>query len=342
MEFIKFPKIYEIITSHKNNNHRIDNHMVNKQEWIVTEKIHGANVSIYVNQDEIKLAKRTGFLEEKEVFFGFSHLKNKLENPSLNIFKKLSREFKSLNYVIIYGELCGGWYPEQPDKWPGAIPSGRITPAGKIIISQKYRAVQEGVYYSDFISVIVFDIIVVLNDGTKIPINYDKIIELCQQERLVVNMPLARGKYTDMINYDINFDSMIPKLLGKEMSINNTCEGVVVRPVDYNDIGFCSVKIKNNSFSEICQKSSFNKNDEEQALIIILSSMVNNNRLYNIVSEIGIDISLENKEEIVKELIDDIIVEYHCRYDIPWNDYQEKIKLLNDKCNNLILECLHP
>ena len=333
MEFIKFPKTYETVSSHN-----IDHSKIDSKEWMVTEKIHGANVSIYVNKSEIKLAKRTGFLEESEVFFGFSYLKNKLENPAFNIFKKLSNDYETLDYVIIYGELCGGWYPESPGEWLGAKASGRITPDGKIVVPQKIRGIQEGVYYSNSIGMIVFDIIVVLDDKTQIPINYDYIIQLCQDERLDVNIPLARGSYNDMIHYDINFDSLIPKVFGKEMAINNTCEGIVIRPVDYSDIGFCSVKIKNKYFAEICDKSPFTKNDEEQALIFILSSMVNYNRLYNVVSEIGIDVNEENREEIVKELIDDIITEYHCKYDIPWTNYEEKIKYLNDMCNNLLLE----
>lgn len=331
MEFIKYPKTHRNI-----NGFDIDNNKINKLEWIATEKMHGANCGIYSNGSEIKLAKRSGFLEEDEKFYGFKQLKPKLEKRVNDIFNQLKQQNPKLNHIIIFVELIGGWFPESPSDWKGAWTEGRINSEGIIMIPQKYRAVQEGVYYGSKCDVVVFDIWMIMEDNTQIYINYDEIISLCDSCGLTIVKPLARGTFKKLVNYDIKFNSTIPKMWGYTTLANNLAEGIVIRPVDYNDVGFCKVKIKNDVFAKICDKSTFTKNDTDQAVTILLNGMVNFERYYNVITETGIDVTEENKEKIVNDIVDDIVIDYHQKYDLPWENYNEKMDNLRRNCIILV------
>lgn len=333
MDFIKYPKTHRNIKQCE-----IDINKVNKLEWIATEKMHGANCSIYSNGSQIKLAKRSGFLEENENFYGFRQIKSKLENPVNNIFNELKQQHSELSYMIIFGELIGGWFPESPDNWEGAWTEGRINSEGTIMVPQKNRAVQEGIYYGNHCGIIVFDIWMIMKDKKQVYINYDEIMYLCDKNRLDVIKPLAKGTFNKVSNFDINFNSTIPKMWGYTMTelANNLAEGIVVRPVDYNDIGFCKVKIKHDIFATICDKSEFKKEDTEQAVTIILNGMINYERFYNVVTETGIEVCQENRDDIIREIIDDIIVDYHQRYDLPWENYDETMKNIQHQCSIIV------
>ena len=85
-------------------------------EYIVTEKIHGANFSVAVPPDgEVSFASRGGILKPGDNFFGFR---------SQGIDKYLAPRARKLRdalvadgnastaaTVVVYGELCGGEYP---------------------------------------------------------------------------------------------------------------------------------------------------------------------------------------------------------------------------------------
>ena len=85
-----------------------------KTDWVVTEKIHGANFSVSTDGSEVRFAKRKEFLPPGEDFFDYQSLKDKLENQAKEIFQILRTERTALQKVTIYGELFGGEYPH-PD-----------------------------------------------------------------------------------------------------------------------------------------------------------------------------------------------------------------------------------
>ena len=61
MQFIKYPSLTNHYVVHKANFINPDN------QYVSTEKIHGSNVSIVIdNQDNIEIAKRTSFLTDHE------------------------------------------------------------------------------------------------------------------------------------------------------------------------------------------------------------------------------------------------------------------------------------
>jgi Rnl2 family RNA ligase len=338
MKFIKFHKIYEKIEDYK-----IDNTKLKKVEWIATEKIHGSNFSIYISDKSVKCAKRNGFLEKDDIFYDYKYVIKNNVNKLRKLYKTLKEKYK-FNYIIIYNELFGGWFPDEPKSWKGPVDDNRITKDGKIIISHKLRAIQEGIYYCNQIDIIILDIVLVtLNDSNPENISlfavpYNEIIKLANEIDLKVSMPLLTGKLEEILKYDINFDSTIPKYLNYPHLKYNTAEGIVIRPNDYNETGFCSIKIKNKKFSEICSASSFNKFETGITPKSLLIGMININRLNNVLSKSGMKLNQENKQKILKDFIEDIIIDYHINYyKIPITNYNEIYEFLNKKCLNLIM-----
>jgi hypothetical protein len=72
----------------------------NKSKWIVTEKVHGSNFSIYYVDGEIKFSKRNDILKENEWFYNYQLIKDKL----IRNIKKISGLLNQKN-IILYSEL---------------------------------------------------------------------------------------------------------------------------------------------------------------------------------------------------------------------------------------------
>lgn len=72
-------------------------------EWVVTEKIHGANFSFWCDGKEVKVASRTQFVDG--TFYNCQAVINRYEKGILEIHHILCKEG---DIVVIYGELFGG------------------------------------------------------------------------------------------------------------------------------------------------------------------------------------------------------------------------------------------
>jgi len=62
-----------------------------KSKWIVTEKVHGSNFSIYYMDGKIEFSKRNDILKEDEWFYNYQLIKDKL----IRSMKKGRRSHKS-------------------------------------------------------------------------------------------------------------------------------------------------------------------------------------------------------------------------------------------------------
>lgn len=86
------------------------------KKWVLTEKVHGANLSLTAWMEtsenvKVKIGKRKGFLQEREVFFGLQsqvELIEQIKKGAERVFHALSKENPNLWAVIVYGELFGG------------------------------------------------------------------------------------------------------------------------------------------------------------------------------------------------------------------------------------------
>lgn len=111
--------------------------MFKKTDWVVTEKIHGANFGIATNGLEVRFAKRKEYLQPGEDFFNYLSLQAKLAQQAKEIFRLL-QPTTQLQRIYIYGELFGGEYPHPEVKAVAGV-----------------QAVQTGVYYSPQLNIVL-------------------------------------------------------------------------------------------------------------------------------------------------------------------------------------------
>ena len=105
-------------------------HALDKGQWVVTEKIHGANFSFAYENQKLRFAKRKEYLGWHDDFFGFQEVVSRLEDRVLALFEQLSLDVRADRYIL-YGELFGGQYPHP------AVPA-----------HPGVAAIQTGVYYA--------------------------------------------------------------------------------------------------------------------------------------------------------------------------------------------------
>jgi len=56
-----------------------------KLQWVVTEKVHGANFSVVYEDGNLKYAKRKEYLSWNDDFFGFQLVINNIENNIMRL-----------------------------------------------------------------------------------------------------------------------------------------------------------------------------------------------------------------------------------------------------------------
>lgn len=78
------------------------------------EKVHGANFSFVTNGIDVKVAKRSSFVEPGDQFFNTDEVYNKYKDCALKAFELHKKEAPDLETLHIYGEFFGGTYPH-PD-----------------------------------------------------------------------------------------------------------------------------------------------------------------------------------------------------------------------------------
>jgi hypothetical protein len=62
-----------------------------KVDWVVTEKIHGANFAMRTDGNETIFAKRKEFLTDEEDFFGYHQMRPKL----------IDRLLSTVNFLVV-------------------------------------------------------------------------------------------------------------------------------------------------------------------------------------------------------------------------------------------------
>lgn len=159
-------------------------------QWVVTEKIHGSNITFYTNGRDIRMAKRTSILTESEAlkFYNCNDVKAKYEKSIFRAFelaKELNPEMKTLR---IHGEIFGGVYPHK------SVP--RDTKAMKV---------QAGVYYCPHNEFYAFD----LHDGTKY-LDYDVAVKIFAEAKFFYAEPLFIGSLDDALKYPNTFQTTLP------------------------------------------------------------------------------------------------------------------------------------
>lgn len=256
-----------------------------KAEWIVTEKIHGANFCFVVDGAAIRCAKRRGYLPDDEDFFGHRAVLARLAGPLHALFARQKSHDARTRLLHVHGELHGGGYPHADvPPVPGVSP------------------VQTGVWYSPRIEFRAFDI-GVSREGTEVRVylDQDDALALCDDVKVPFVRPLFRGTYEDAFAFPLGFETTLPALLGwPSLGPTNKAEGVVLKParavVVPRRAGVLRPVIKR-KIDEFAEDGRFHRAEKWAqpaasafALDLLryeVSLLVNENRLHAAVSKVG-------------------------------------------------------
>lgn len=206
MEFTKYPKMANVLKTAMLD--KVIDHGYGAEDvpWIATEKVHGANFALHfdVIDASIKISRRSGFLEEGEVFYAHTKILPQLKTSMAAVWKligdNVEREF------VVRGEIFGGgFYEEQED---GS------------------KQVQKEIQYSPATEFMAFDLMV---DGEYVkPMESHVILSACGFK--MVPVVEVYQTFLDALEANPEFESLVPKALGHEPKLGNWAEGMILRP----------------------------------------------------------------------------------------------------------------
>lgn len=248
-------------------------------EWVVTEKVHGANFQISYDGETVTFSSRNGALSDDDSFYGYKRIAETLTDG----IKALYDQTQGVD-VRVYGELFGGGY-DHPD-----------------VEQCSCKQVQRGVQYSPKTEFYAFDLMVKSGE-------YESYVLWTEAEDLLSEhfftaKTLFKGTLDECLAYTNEYQTTIPDLLGYPEIGDNTCEGNVIKPVlsDYFESGSRVIlKNKNDKFSENDKvvKLKIPLSELAEALIDTVSSYVNENRYEAVVSKLP-EIDYTDKKNIGK------------------------------------------
>jgi Rnl2 family RNA ligase len=285
----KFKKYPSIENSYRTKTiHYIEEYGYNSNniEWVVLNKVHGANFSITMeSHDSYLFGKRTSFLNDND--HNFCNYKNVFDNRMLN---KLSAAYEYLlmstgltkGTVTFCGEIAGGDYPHPDVK--------------KDVNAIK---VQKGVYYAPFNFFYLFDILI--DDKF---ISHNLVEKIGLMFGFVYAEPLMKGTFAECLEYKNDIKDPIHKIFNLPEITEGSCykdtdkiigtitEGLVIKPNQSLFFGNGSrviLKNKNEYFSESTKKKKtprkpFEWSVEGAKIYSILSTYITENRLKNVLS----------------------------------------------------------
>ena len=319
-QYIAYEKIPENIN--RWNLTESDYRNLSKTDWVVTEKIHGANFGIVTDGKTVRFAKRKEFLDSEEDFFGYQLLQETFILKAKEIFKLLQVDLLNLEKIFIYGELFGGEYPHP-----------EVNPISGV------QAIQTGVYYSPNIEYCAFDLAVIENgnESEKIYLDYSIALQLFEKVGIMAAKPLFLGKFEEATTYNIEFESTIPAILNlPSLQQVNKAEGIVIKPVKsiyINREGKIRpiIKKKIPEFAEDSRyhqaqkwtyqnKFTINQSQElsfEDELSQEMLDLVTVTRLNNVISKFGRvrDGDIEKQQQIVDLLEKDVLESFKEEYE---------------------------
>ena len=323
-------------------------------KYCVTEKVHGANLGMYMNQDEFKVAKRNDFIKDGENFFQYLRMKEANGYKVRDLWNQLVDKGYEIDELIVYGELFGGYYPHSDIE---RIPN--------------IQKIQKGVHYSPDVNFYVFDILV--NDKF---LPMDEVCKLCEEVNMFYAKIIFTGTFDECLEYPNQFQTKIPEWLGlplldpnekhivkrhvaviedgevkfidKEIEYcGNICEGIVIKPIEdlrYDDGSRIILKSKNDVFMEVSkEKKSIRKKTRELSEYAMdtlekIVVYINENRLRNVLSKEGTFTKKEFKkifDAFKKDIYEDFNVNHDNLRNMEQIDKKEIDKVVGKLCTEI-------
>jgi len=335
MKFIKYPSIKRLTERAISNVRDIN---VELPEFMVTEKLHGANMGIYSNGTEFKIASREGFVRDGIKFYNGRAVADKYKEAIMKHAKASADEAKDAGITgevtsIYFGELFGG-------------------------------SIHKGTPYSQEQDFVLFDFFVTFDDTPEnretLHQNGVRSFEILEEEGLLLcriyDKPqrlkevsaevgcrpieiLFIGSFEGAILVKNDFESkyVCPQKVkesgveahGQE-AVDYLCitEGVIIEPVDpVNYFGDTfKYKSKNMKFEEkhntgykektsAVEKALNNLTDEERDALTDMDQYITNPRYDAVVSKIG-EVTIKDFSKVLKAFVEDVLEDIK-------EDYQE-------------------
>lgn len=297
--------------------------------FIVQEKVHGANFSFFTDGKEIKIAKRTAFIEKDEKFFNAHQMLERYRKNVIEVFQKVKAIYPNVETVVIYGELFGGGYKHKD-----------VEPVKDAV------KVQKGIEYAPHNEFYAFDI--KLNGITYL--DTEVVNQIFEETGFFYAKILFQGTLEEALKFPNVFNSKIPAWLGLPELENNMCEGTIVKTLKTRYFGNGARIILKNKNEKWVEKSKMVKKEgktvhkqvhfSEKAYEIWeeIQKYATANRLNNVVSKIG-----EFEPKMIGKVIglfsQDILEDFQKDFPAAFTAIEkEEQKRINKKLNSLVID----
>ncbi|REC75854.1 RNA ligase, Rnl2 family [Chryseobacterium elymi] len=296
--------------------------------FIVQEKVHGANFSFFTNGKEIKIGKRTAFIEKGERFYNAHQVLERYRKNVIDLFQKLKGIYPETETVVIYGELFGGGYKHKD-----------VEPVKDAV------KVQKGIEYAPHNEFYGFDI--KLNGTTYL--DTDLVNHVFEETGFFYARILFQGSLEEALKFPNVFDSKIPYWLGLPEIESNRCEGTIVKTLKTRYFRNGARVILKNKNEKWIEKSKMAKKDRSVQKEIHFSETAQNiweeiqnyvteNRLNNVISKIG-EFEPKMIGRIIGLFAQDILEDFGKDFPDIFNTIEkEEQKRINKKLNALIID----
>jgi len=301
-----------------------------KEIFIVQEKVHGANFSFFTDGKEIKIAKRTAFIEDDEKFYNAHQILERYRKNVIDVFQKVKTIHPDVETVVIYGELFGGGYKHK-----------EVEPVKDAI------KVQKGVEYSPYNEFYAFDI--KLNGTTYL--DTDLVNQIFDETGFFYAKILFQGTLEEALKFPNDFDSKIPAWLGLPEIENNMCEGTIVKALKTKYFGSGLRVILKNKNEKWTEKSKMVRKDRPIQKEVHFSENAQNiweeiqkyattNRLNNVVSKIG-EFDPKMIGKVIGLFSKDILEDFEKDFPNVFKTIEkEEQKRINKKLNSLVIDVI--
>ncbi len=307
-------------------------HEYHKENYVVQEKVHGANFSFITNGETIEVAKRSGKITPEEKFNNYQYVLAKYEEAIQKLYVLVKEAYPKTEFISVFGELFGGNYEHsEVSKIKGMV------------------KIQKGVFYSPENDFYAFDICINQEEY----VNVDIANTLFEEVGLFYAKTLFEGSFEECLKYPNEFNSKIPEWLGLPAIETNICEGVVIKPVTSKHFANGTrviFKNKNEKWSERSHekrrvsKSVISFSEEEKQVVSNLLSYINENRLINVQSKLG-DFTPKQTGKTIGLLSKDAFEDFKKDYEVEWSTIEKErqkliTKTLNREATTLVKKVL--
>ena len=298
---------------------------LDKGEFVVQEKAHGANLSFWYDGKELKSAKRSDFINDN--FYDYKPVEDKNSEKVENLYTILKEEGCDFNELAVYGELIGGTYPHKDVK--------KDTKATRI---------QKGIFYTPHNEFYAIDVAI---DGQLIGV--DKFNQVMEKAGFLYAKTIFRGTLEECLKYSNSFPSQISVWLGLPELEDNICEGVVIKPAIpkfLSDKTRVILKNKNEKWAEKAKardrprKPRMTLSSKAVELFNEMGSLITENRLRNVLSKIG-PIGQKEFGKLIqllsKDVLEDFFKDHIEEYDgLEKKERKQLTRKLSQRCAELI------